>query len=133
VALPAERIVKLVVLAAAAVAAAFLLHRVYRHFRGIEVCVRNVDSQPLRSGEVAVRTRRTARQYQLGDLGQGNKACVWVKADNEASVDVTFKTRNGESKVIPLHGYIEPGYSGWISAEVTAEGARDIKHDVDLY
>lgn len=110
-----------------------VLHRVYRHFRGIEVCVRNVDDQALRSGEVTVTSSLSTRRYSIGDLRKGRKACAWVKADNEASVAVTVKTPNGTSKVIPLHGYIEPGYSGWISAQVTADGARDIKHDIDFY
>jgi hypothetical protein len=129
----AERIIKLVVVAAVAVVVALVLHRCYRHFRGIEVCLRNVDTQPLHSGEVAVRSSISTRSYSVGDLAPASTACIWVSTDNEASVDVTFTTSNGASKVIPLNGYIEPGYSGWISAEVSADGARDVKDDIDLY
>jgi len=129
----AERIVKWVVVAAVAAVAAVVLHRCYRHFRGIEVCVRNVDTQPMHSGEVTVTSSLSTRRYSIGDLAPSNRSCVWVKADNEASVDVTFALPGDKSKTIPLDGYIEPGYSGSISAEVTAEGARDIKRDVDLF
>jgi hypothetical protein len=133
VAWTADRIIKFVVLAAVVVGVGLVLHRVYRHFRGIEVCVRNVDNQPLRSGEVNVTSSLSTRRYSIGDVAPSNKSCVWVKADNEASVDVTFAIPGNKSKTIPLDGYIEPGNSGSISAEVTAEGARDIKRDVDLY
>ena len=123
----------MVVLAAVIVLAGLVLRRCSRHVRGIEVCVQNVDRQPLRSGEVAVKSSLSTRRYTIGDLAQAHRACVWVKADKEASVDVTFKTPNGTSRVIPLSGYIEPGYSGWISAEVTGEGARSVHDDIDVY
>ena len=111
----------------------FVLHRCYRHLRGIEVCLSNVDTQPLRSGEVAVRSSLSTRTYPVGDLAPAASACIWVKADNEASVDVTFILTSGAPKVIPLNGYIESGYSGSISAEVTGEGARSIKADIDFF
>lgn len=129
----AKRIIKLIGLATVSVVVGLALHRCYRHFRGIEVCLRNVDSRPLRSGEVAVRTSISTRLYAIGDLAPGDTACAWVKADNEASIDATFTTPSGAAKVIPLNGYIEPGYSGWLSAAVTAEGARTIDEDIDLF
>ncbi len=133
VASPAARIIKLVLLAALTVVVVLVLRGCYRHFRGIEVCLRNVDSQPLRSGVVAVRSSISTRTYAVGDLSPADKTCVWVNADNEASVDVTFTTQSGAPKVIPLNGYIEPGYSGWISADVTADGARTINKDIDFF
>jgi hypothetical protein len=127
------RIIKSVALAALTLVVALVLHRCYRHFRGIEVCLRNVDGQPLGSGQVAVRSSISNRTYPIGDLAPGDKTCVWVKADNEASVDVTFTTPSGAAKVMPLNGYIEPGYSGWISADVAADGARSINEDIDFF
>jgi hypothetical protein len=129
----ADRIIKLVVMAAVVVVVGLMLHRAYRHFRGIEVCVRNVDNQPLRSGEVTVTSSLSTRRYSIGDLSPAGRSCVWVKADNEAGVDVTFAIPGDKSKTIPLDGYIEPGYSGSISAEVTAQGARDIKRDIEPF
>jgi hypothetical protein len=129
----AKRILSWVGVAAVVVVLGLVVHRCYRHFRGIEVCLRNVDSHPLQSGEVAVRSSDSTRSYAIGDLAPAETACVWVKATNEASVDVTFTRPSGARKVIPLHGYIEPGYSGWISAEVTVDGARTIKEDIDFF
>ncbi|MBL0216568.1 MAG: hypothetical protein IPQ07_22130 [Myxococcales bacterium] len=126
-------IIKLAVLATVSLVVGLVLHRCYRHLRGIEVCLENVGSQPLRSGQVAVRSSISTRTFPVGDLTPAASACVWVEADNEAHVDVTFTLPSGALKVIPLHGYIEPGYSGWISAEVTSEGARSIKQDIDFF
>jgi hypothetical protein len=36
-------------------------------------------------------------------------------------------TPSGVSKVIPLEGYVEPGYFGWIWAEVTAAGGGTVR------
>jgi hypothetical protein len=128
-----RRIIKLAVLAWVSLVVGLVLHRCYRHFRGIEVCLHNVDTQPLHAGQVTVRSRVSARGYAIGDLTPAASSCVWVNADNEAAVEVTFTLPSGAPKVIPLNGYIEPGYSGWISAEVTAEGARSIKQDIDPF
>lgn len=127
------RIIKVVAFAALTLVVAQVLHRCYRHFRGIEVCLRNVDGQPLGSGQVSVRSSISTRTYPVGDLAPGDKSCVWVKADDEASVDVTFTTPGGTATAMPLNGYIEPGYSGWISAEVTVAGARSIKENIDFF
>lgn len=112
------------------VVAGFVLHRCYRHYRGIEVCVKNVDGQALLSGQVQVKATYSSRDYLIGDLAPGAEACVWVKADHESAVAVRFAASRKE---IWLDGYIEPGYSGSISAEVTATGARSIRSHVDPY
>jgi len=125
-------IIKLLVLATVVLVAGLVLHRCSRHFRGVEVCLHNVDSQPLRSGEVAVRSSLSTRLFEVGDLAPSATACVWVKADNEASVDVTFAMPGRAPEVIQLDGYIEPGYSGSISAEVTGDGARSVKNNVEM-
>jgi hypothetical protein len=80
-----------------------------------------------------VRSSISTRTFPVGDLAPASEACVWVNADSEASVDVTFKMPSGAEKAIPLNGYIEQGYSGWISAEVTPEGARSIKKNIDMF
>jgi hypothetical protein len=126
----AKRIIKLVGLAAVSVVVGLVLHQCYQHYRGIEVCLRNVDSKPLRAGEVAVRSSISTRLYWVGDLAPGDRACVWVKPDNEASVDVTFTTQAGKAKVMPLNGYVEQTNRGWISADVASDGAQNVREDI---
>jgi hypothetical protein len=128
-----KRILKFVGLAALSVVVGLLVHRCYRHFRGIEVCLRNVDSRPLRRGEVAVRSDMSTTLYAIGDLAPAETACVWVKGASEASIDVTFTMPAGEVKVMPLNGYVEQSYSGWISADVAADGARNVQENIEFY
>jgi hypothetical protein len=128
-----RRIIKLVGLAAIGVVLGLAIHRCYRHFRGIKVCLHNVDSRPLRATDVVVRSRFSSRSYQIGDLTPGDTACVWVKANDEAGVITTFRTPSGASKVIELDGYVEQSYSGYISAEVTVEGEPTIDQDIDYF
>jgi hypothetical protein len=80
-----------------------------------------------------VKSSLSTRSHRVGDLFPDETACVWVKADNEASIELTFMAPDGASKVIPLHGYFEPGESGWISAEVTVEGSRTIDSNIDPF
>jgi hypothetical protein len=129
----AKRIIRLGVVATMGLVLGLGVRRCYRHFRGIEVCVRDVDTQPLRSGDVAVRTRSSTKSYALGDLAPTATACVWVKPDGESSVDVTFTVPSGAHETIPLNGYIEPGNNGWISADVTRDGARTIEEDINPF
>jgi hypothetical protein len=93
--------------------------------------VKNVDSQRLLS--VVVTSSTLTQEEKIGDLSSGHRSCVWVNADNEASVSVSYRMQSGASIVVPLYGYIEPGYTGWISAEVSSNGAHTITEDVDSY
>jgi hypothetical protein len=129
----AARIIRIVLLTAVAVIVALMARRCYRQSRGIEVCLHNVDTRPLRSGEVTVTSSRSTRRYAVGELAPRATGCVWVKADDEASVDVTFTTTSGAPITSQLDGYIEQGYWGWISADVAADGAREIKQDLHYH
>lgn len=128
-----EGTIKLLVLGGLLMVLALALHQCYRHFRGIEVCVHNVGTQTLRSSKVVVTSSISTRAYAVGDLPRDDTTCVWVKADSEASVDFRFTAPSGVSKATPLNGYIEPGYSGWISADVTVDGARAIEQKFDSF
>ena len=128
-----KRIIKTVALSALAALATFVLYRCYRHLRGIEVCLHNVDSQPLRSVEVSAESSISTRWFAVGTLEPDETSCVWVKADHEATVRATFMTPSGTVTVVPLAGYVEQGYSGWISADVTAGGGRSIEQAIDFF
>jgi hypothetical protein len=121
------------VLLAIAVPVTLALRLCYRHSRGIEVCLHNVDSEPLHAGIVAVSSDVAPRMYTLADLAPNATVCVWVEPEGEASIDVTFRLPTGASKPILLDGYVESGYTGSISADVTASGARAIKRDIDFF
>lgn len=128
-----RRIIQISLAVAIAVPTALAARFAYRHFRGIEVCVHNVDSEPLRAGQVAVTSSTAKKLYAIGDLAPNHKACVWIRPEGEADVSVTFATATGRSKPIVLDGYVESDNYGSIAADVTADGARGIKRDITIY
>jgi hypothetical protein len=112
----------------AVVCVAVLGIRWYRqHSRGVEIRLHSVANSPLRSVTVAV----TGNSYALGDLAPGQTTSVWVAPTSESGVDVSFATASGGVKHAALSGYIEPGYSGWISADLTTNEAVNIEDHVE--
>lgn len=101
----------------------------YRHTRGVEVRVHNVDQQPLHSVVVLV----TGRQYEIGDLAPGATDAVFVKPTSESGVAFSLVDRDGHQVHLNAGGYFEPGNTGAISVDINAHGARRVEQDIQLY
>jgi len=128
----ADRLTKaigVIVLLLALVGGGLAIRSCYLHRRGVEVRLRNVENIPLRSVTVAIR----GDSYAVGDLAPGATASVWVKPTSECTVEVSYASARGEVKPAPLGDYIEPGYGGWISADLTATEPRDVIDAVEDY
>jgi hypothetical protein len=126
---PIAKAIGAAALAAVIVCGVLALRWCHQHSRGVEIRLHNVERSTLRSLKVSV----TGNSYPVGDLDPGATTSVWVKPTSESGVDVSFVTSAGQVTQVPVHGYIEPGYSGWISADLTTVGARNVEDHVELY
>jgi len=115
-------------LAVVALIVSFGIHECYVRMRGIQVCVRNVDSRPLR-GDVILSSSTANRAHSLGELAPGKGACVWVQPVGEATIELTL-TSEATSKTVEIEGYVETSAHGSISVDVTADGVRRIDRRV---
>jgi len=74
----------------------------------------------------------TGHSYALGDLAARATTSVWVHPTGDSGVEVSVTDQAGQVKRLPEFGYIEPGYRGWISADLTSVGVRHIDGRVEL-
>ena len=101
----------------------------YQHRRGVEVRLSNVEPAPLRSVTVTV----TGDSVVIGELAPGATASVWVKPTAECHVEVSYAAATGDVKHVAVGDFVEPGFGGWISADLTATDARDVVDAVEDY
>lgn len=88
----------------------------YLH-RGLNVRIHNADAQALRSVVVRV----TGNSYLLGDLPPGSTVSVRVEPTGESSVHIEFQDSAGHSKSLNADVYLESGYQGTLSLDVTPQ------------
>jgi hypothetical protein len=80
---------------------------------GIRVSVSNMSGQSLHEVKLNLEPRGETRD--LGNLGNGQGARVFVRPRTESHVSLTFRSAN-ETHVETVVGYVESGYCG--NAEV---------------
>lgn len=112
-----------------AVLVSFCVHECYVRARGIQVCVRNVDTRPLHA-EVVMASSQAKRAQPLGELASGKGACVWVEPVGEASIKLTVTNESG-SKSVTLEGYVEPSAHGSMTVDMSASEMRITERNVD--
>ena len=101
----------------------------YQHTRGVQIRLRNVDKQPLRSLVVLV----TGSNYPLGDLAPGATTSVYVKPTGDSGVAFSFRTIDGAAQHTRETGYIEPENSGTMTIDLSRSGASILKEKLELY
>lgn len=82
---------------------------------GIRVSVSNMSGQSLHEVKLNLEPRGESRD--LGDLGNGEGARVFMRPRTESHVSLTFKSAN-EARVETVVGYVESGYCGSAEVEV---------------
>ena len=97
------------------------------HRRGVEVRIHNAGSHTLSSVAVVV----TGNSYSLGDLPPNSTRSVVVVPTGESDVGISLVDPAGHVKRLNAGGYFEPGYTGTISVDLTAEAARTIDDNVN--
>lgn len=88
----------------------------------VRVIVVNVSSTPLSNIRIIV----SGVVDEVGTLQPGEERAVWVKAQGESGVTVTYSSPGRGEVSSGSLGYLEPGYRGRITFRIGQEGVEGI-------
>lgn len=83
--------------------------------RSVKAIVENNGTKNMRDVRIVV----TGRTYDLGDLAPGTNRAAYVRPKSESNIVVTYADNNGTKRRLPVECYLEPGYAGRITVEVS--------------
>ena len=93
--------------------------------RGVELRLRNRTATPLHNVIVYV----TGRTYTIDKIAVGEVARLHVKPTSESDIKVSLP---GRAERLTVEAYFEPGYGGYVYAEVTAKGIANVRDEIRL-
>lgn len=92
--------------------------------RGIEVTIKNHDNIAIDSLELNV----TGNKYFIGSIKPGESKPINVSVTGESHIDINHSS----NKKLFVDVYLEPGYSGSIHIDITADSVLNTVSEIKL-